>query len=251
MGTNAFAPPSAIGANRPHCRIRSPCCVRRLSRGHDIVPNRRPPSGAHLHAPACFLHMPRLLCNGIPLWCSDMPRLRQTWCPLEADRDDSTASTLGCTGVTGDMLRGWGASTIEASARFLDVWVGTRRLSRGTTAESGSDGSMPSRGMNPTVLHVPLPCLRALQATRALVQASLCLATAASNVPPVGIAVSRRANRSASASNRHRGESSAYTETSQLFVWCPPRPTAPPMSAPRSTDEPPSRHTLPKTLESV
>ncbi|MDP9546697.1 UNVERIFIED_ORG: hypothetical protein J2811_004805 [Burkholderia cepacia] len=173
MGTNAFAPPSAIGANRPHCRIRSPCCVRRLSRGHDIVPNRRPPSGAHLHAPACFLHMPRLLCNGIPLWCSDMPRLRQTWCPLEADRDDSTASTLGCTGVTGDMLRGWGASTIEASARFLDVWVGTRRLSRGTTAESGSDGSMPSRGMNPTVLHVPLPCLRALQATRALVQASL------------------------------------------------------------------------------
>lgn len=95
------------------------------------------------------------------------------WCPLEADRDDSTAGTLGCTGVTGAVLRGWGASTIAARARFLDVWVGTRRLSRGTTAESGSDGSMPSRGMNATVLHVPLPCLRALLATRALVQASL------------------------------------------------------------------------------
>ncbi len=94
--------------------------------------------------------------------------------PLEVDQDDSTASmTLGCTAVTGAVLRGWGASTIAARARFLDVWVGTRRLSRGTTAESGSDGSMPSRAMNATVLHVPLPCLRALLATRALVQASL------------------------------------------------------------------------------
>lgn len=171
--------------------------------------------------------------------------------PLKADQDDSTASmTLGCTAVTGAVLRGWGASTIAARARFLDVWVGTRRLSRGTTAESGSDGSMPSRGMNPTVLHVPLPCLRALQATRALVQASLWPCYRRVERSAGRHRSVRRANRSASASNRHRGESSAYTETSQLFVWCPPRPAAPPMSAPRSTDEPPSRHTLPKTLES-
>lgn len=47
--------------------------------------------------------------------------------PLEVDQDDSTASmTLGCTAVTGDVLRGWGASTIAVRARFLDVWVGIR-----------------------------------------------------------------------------------------------------------------------------
>lgn len=66
------------GEPASHCRIRSPCCVRRLSRGTISSRIAGLPPVPISTPPACFLHMPRMLCSGIPLWCSDVPRLRQT-----------------------------------------------------------------------------------------------------------------------------------------------------------------------------
>lgn len=196
----------------------------------------------------------RLLLNGIPLWSQRyIPRLRQT--PGAARDTDQVIRRQR----DSPLRRGApeARSTLGAAQRSgPKPWVlcgglDGRRLARGTTDGSGCDGPTTSRGMHPAVLRASM-CLWPLPGDdERPVPVSPCL-VAASNVPMVGAAASRRASRPTSSSDRLTAATRRHTCTCDLATarTVPASSSWAQMPALGSARVPSPRLPLPKTSES-